>query len=166
MGAIGVTSDVVAISKKTRITVEGIPIQNFLDEKYGVDFVGYVPIKDRVQQERREARGAGQGVRIKVTVAKQMYAARFGFGPSSITFRVDLHNCRGKTADEVINEVYNYCRIYGGYPKPLIEAHQYSCFLFQDFQNILAQAAIHLGARPQEQPTMEVLFQPFGSFGK
>jgi hypothetical protein len=95
-----------------------------------------------------------------------MYAARFGFGPSSITFRVDLHNCRGKTADEVINDVYNYCRIYGGYPKPLIEAHQYSCFLFQDFQNILAQAAINLGAKPQEQPTMEVLFQPFGSFGK
>jgi len=158
--------DVVAISKKTRITVEGIPIQNFLDEKYGVDFVGYVPIKDRVQQERREARGAGQGVRIKVTVAKQMYAARFGFGPSSITFRVDLHNCRGKTTDEVINDVYNYCRIYGGYPKPLIEAHQYSCFLFQDFQNILAQATINLGAKPQEQPTMEVLFQPFGSFGK
>jgi hypothetical protein len=158
--------DVVAISKKTRITVEGIPIQNFLNEKYGADFVGYVPIKDAVQQERREAKGTGQSVRIKVTVAKQMYAAKFGFSPSSITFRVDLHNCRGQTADEVINDVYNHCRIYGGYPKPLIEAHQYSCFLFQDFQNILAQAAIKLGAKPQEQPTMEVLFQPFGSFGK
>ncbi|MCC3419330.1 MAG: DNA double-strand break repair nuclease NurA [Microcoleus sp. PH2017_29_MFU_D_A] len=158
--------DVVAISKKTRITVEGIPIQNFLNEKYGADFVGYVPIKDAVEQERREAKGTGQSGRIRVTVAKQMYAARFGFGPSSITFRVDLHNCRGQTADEVINDVYNHCRIYGGYPKPLIEAHQYSCFLFQDFQNILAQAAIKLGAKPQEQPTMEVLFQPFGSFGK
>lgn len=158
--------DVVAISKKTRISIEGIPIQNFLCEKYGNDFVGYVAIKDAIQKERKEARRSGDSVRARVTVAKQMYAVRFGFGPSSMTFRVDLHNCRGKTADEVINDVYNYCRIYGGYPKPLIEAHQHSCFLFQDFQNLLAQATVKLGARPQEQPSMEVLFQPFGSFGK
>ncbi|MFB2938359.1 hypothetical protein ACE1B6_24190 [Aerosakkonemataceae cyanobacterium BLCC-F154] len=158
--------DVVAISKKTRITVDGIPIQNLLTEKYGVDFVGYVSIKDALQQERKKAKQAGESVRTRVTVAKRMYAARFGFGLSSMTFRVDLHNCLGKTAEEVINDVYNYCRIYGGYPKPLIEAHHHSCFLFQDFQNILAQATVRLGVKPQEEPSMEVLFQPFGSFGK
>lgn len=158
--------DVVAISKKTRITVDGIPIQNLLTEKYGADFIGYIPIKKALEQKRKEAKRSGESVRTRVTVAKNMYAARFGFGPSTMTFRVDLHNCRGKTDDEVINDVYNYCRIYGGYPKPLIEAHHHSCFLFQDFQNILAQATVRLGAKPQEEPSMEILFQPFGSFGK
>lgn len=158
--------DVVAISKKTTITVDGIPIQNLLNEKYGADFIGYVPIKKIVIKQRREEKKLGNSVRIRITMAKQMYAAKFGFSPSSITFRVDLHNCLGKTSDEVINDVYNYCRIYGGYPKPLIEAHQYSCFMFQDCQNLVAQATVRLGVRPQEQPTMEILFQPFGSFGK
>jgi len=160
--------DVVAISKKTRITVEGIPIQKLLTEKYGSDFIGFLSLKDVVNQERKETRSKQSGTkpRLRVTMAKEMYAARFGFGPLSLTFRVDVHNCKGKRASEVINDVYNYCRIYGGYPKPLIEAHQNSCFLFQDFQNLLADVAVRLGVKPEEQPSMEVLFQPFGSFGK
>lgn len=158
--------DVVAISKKTTITVAGIPIQKFLTEAYGADFIGYVPIKKLLQDERRKAQKAGGKNRIRVTKASEMYAAKFGFSPTSMTFRVDLHNCRGMTTDEVINDVYNYCRIYGGYPKPLIEAHQNSCFLFQDFQNILAQATVKLGSKPQFQPSMDILFQPFGASGK
>ena len=158
--------DVVAISKKTTITVAGIPIQKFLTEAYGPDFIGYVPIKKLLQDERRKAQKAGGKNRIRVTKASEMYAAKFGFSPTSMTFRVDLHNCRGMTTDEVINDVYNYCRIYGGYPKPLIEAHQNSCFLFQDFQNLLAQATVKLGSKPQFQPSMDILFQPFGASGK
>jgi hypothetical protein len=158
--------DVAAISKKTRITVKGIPIQNLFDEKYGSDFVGYVALKNIVEHERRSDKKSGINVRIKITVAKEMFAARFGFGELSLTFRVDVNNCRGKTAEQVINDIYNYCFIYGGYPKPLIEAHQNSCFLFQDFQSLVAQATVYLGAKPQEQPTMETIFQPFGAFGK
>ncbi|NET17355.1 MAG: hypothetical protein F6K08_33335 [Okeania sp. SIO1H6] len=119
-----------------------------------------------MEDERRKAQKAGGKNRIRVTKAREMYAARFGFSPTSMTFRVDLHNCRGMTTDEVINDVYNYCRIYGGYPKPLIEAHQNSCFLFQDFQNLLAQATVRLGSKPQSQPSMDILFQPFGASGK
>jgi NurA domain-containing protein len=153
---------VVGISKKTRILIDGRPISSLFNEQ--PDFTGYVPLKEVLEDERLTAAGMGRSVRSveALSVAQEMYAVRFSFAPPGLTFRVDVNAAEGMLAPEVLNQVYSNCQIYGGYPRPLIEAHQFSSFLYQDVQTLLADAIVRLGVRPQEKPSMEVIFQPFG----
>ncbi len=147
---------VVAISKKTRVTVGGRPISSlFVDEP---EFIGYAQLNDLLNEERSH-----DSRRSAVSVAEAVYAVRFSYAPLGLTFRVDVNSARGLIAREVLDNVFSCCRIYGGYPRPLIEAHQYSSFLYQDVQTLLADVIVRLGVRPHEQPSMEVLFQPFGA---
>jgi hypothetical protein len=157
---------VAAISKKTKITVRGRPISNLFAEQ--PDFVGFVPLSDIIRQERQDMQRKGEKVRsvLAVTLAEAIYAVRFSYASPGLTFRVDVNAASGSTPDEVLNLVQNRCQIYGGYPRPLIEAHQYSSFFAQDAQLLLADVVVRLEVHPQEQPTMNVLFEPFGAFGK
>jgi hypothetical protein len=157
---------VAAISKKTRITVGGRPISSLFTEE--PDFVGFVPLSDVIRQERQTFQQEGHRVRSEsaVTLAEAIYAVRFSYASPGLTFRVDVNAASGSTPDEVLNLVQSRCQIYGGYPRPLIEAHQYSSFFAQDVQLLMADVVVRLGVRPQEQPTMNVLFEPFGAFGK
>jgi len=75
-------------------------------------------------------------------------------------------NCWGSNNDDVINDVYSKCQLYGGYPKALIDAHQYSAFLGSDKLLLLADLVVRTGLTVKEQPSLGVLFQPFGAFGK
>jgi len=99
-------------------------------------------------------------------LANELFAVRFGLGPPALTFRVDVHNSIRSTANEVLNDVFDQCQIQGCYPKPLIEAHQFSSFLFQDAQTLTSDLIVRTGARPKEDLSMEWMFSPFGSFGK
>jgi hypothetical protein len=155
--------NVVAISKKTRISVGGRPIATLFEDQ--PQFVGFAKLND-VLEKQREAIEDDKGREVsKLSLADSIYAVRFGYHPG-ITFRVDVHPAMGLLSDEVLNRVYSSCLIYGGYPLPLIEAHQYSSFLFQDVQSLITDAVVRLGVRPLDQPTMEVLFQPFGAKNK
>ncbi len=154
--------NIAAISKKTRITVGGVPISSvFADQP---DFIGYAPLSKIIENERNQFIGSGQTVRSTqtISVADDIFAARFSYAPFGLTFRVDVHPRLGMLSSEVLDQVYNDCQIYGGYPRPLIDVHQYSSFLYQDVQNLLADITVKTGMRPQEQPSMGVLFQPFG----
>lgn len=147
---------VVAISKKTRVTVDGRPISGlFMDEP---GFIGYARLDELIKSERSD-----DSRRSAVSVAEAVYAVRYSYAPLGLTFRVDVNSAEGLLAPEVLDNVFSCCRIYGGYPRPLIEAHQYSSFLYQDVQTLLADVIVRLGVRPHEQPSMEVLFQPFGA---
>ena len=153
---------VVGISKKTRITVGGRTIANLFFEQ--PEFIGYAPLKDIIAQERQEAAAKNQSLRSieDLTIADEIYAVRFSYTPPGITYRTDVKPASGYPPYNIVEQVYDRCQIYGGYPRPLIEAHQYSSFLYQDVQTLLVEVVVKHGVRPQEEPSMEVLFQPFG----
>ena len=153
---------IAAISKKTRITVGGRPISSLFSDQQ--EFIGYAPIASLLEEERQahlEDDQSGRPVQA-VSLADDIYAVRFTYPPLGLTFRIDVHPRLGTLSREVLDQVYSSCQIYGGYPRPLIETHQYSSFLYQDVQLLLADITVKVGVRPQEQPSMSVLFQPFG----
>lgn len=156
--------DIGAISKRSGIMIAGRPIDALFDER--PEFVGYAPLLPVIKQEREAFEKLGMRAASAVTAGTELYAVRFGYGPPGLTFRVDVHKSRASTNDDVINDLYNKCQMYGGYPRPPIEAHQYSSFLPGDAQTLLTDLVVRTGLRVKEQPSMNVLFQPFGAFGK
>jgi hypothetical protein len=152
--------DVVALSKKTRYTVRGRPIGALFDDN--PTFVGYTPIRKLVDSTR----ALQGGVYRDVSAASEVYAARFAIGPTALTFRVDVHNSTCSTPNEVIERVYTDVHLYGGYPMPLIAAHQYSSFLGLDGPGLAADLVAKYDLRFEADRSMNVLFQPFNAFGK
>jgi hypothetical protein len=156
--------NVAAISKKTRIAVAGKPLPSLFDDQ--PTFVGYMPLKDILRDERDALMEQGVRPVEEITLANELFAARFGLGPPALTFRVDVKNSIRSTSEEVLNEVYSDCQIHGCYPRPLIEVHQQSTFLYQDVYLLLADLIVRTGARPKERQSMDWLFAPIGNFGK
>ncbi len=159
--------DICAISKRSRISIGGLPIDSLFDVY--PTFVGYAPLLPALKAERQAyERLKARKTRASedITAGTELFAARFGFGPPGLTFRVDVSKSWGSSDEDVINDVYNKCQIYGGYPKPLIDAHHYSTFLGGDALMLLADLAVRANLRVKEEPSMSVLFQPFGAFGK
>ena len=155
--------DIVALSKKTRIVVNGKPLSAFFDNN--PTFLGYASLKEIIREER-EAFSLGTRDVEQVTAANAIFAVRFGLGPPSLTFRADVHNSLGYTAPEVLDLVVQHCQIFGCYPRTLIDAHQQSSFMFQDVQLMTADLIARTGAEPKGDQSMEWMFQPFGAFGK
>ena len=152
--------DVVALSKKTRYTVGGRPIGALFDDDPA--FVGYAAIRKYVDSPRARRESDYRNI----SAAKEVYAARFAIGPTAMTFRVDVHNSISSTPKEVIERVYTDTPLYGGYPVPLIMAHQYSSFLGLEAPMLAADLVARHGLRFEADRTMDVLFQPFNAFGK
>jgi hypothetical protein len=152
--------DVVALSKRTRYTVQGRPIGALFDDQE--DFVGYAPIRKLVDSPR-----AQKGDKYRdISAASEVYAAKFAVGPTALTFRVDVHNCTSTTAEEAMERVYTDIQLYGGYPMPLITAHQSSSFLGLDGPLMAADLVATYGFRFEADRSMGVLFAPFNAFGK
>jgi len=157
--------DVMAVSKKSRISVAGKPISALFDD--WPTFVGYMPLKETLAREREKYVQEGLARRVsEITLANELFAVRFGLGPPALTFRVDVHNSIRSTPTEVLNYTVNQCQIHGCYPKPLIDAHQFSSFVYQDVQLLTADLVARTGARPKEDSSMSWMFEPFGGFGK
>lgn len=157
--------DIIAISKKTKIRVNGKPINALFDND--PELVGFMPLKEVIAKEREKMVQLGQARDISaVTLGNEIFAVRFGLGPPAATFRVDVHNSKRSTPSEVLSNTINQSQIHGCYPRPLIDAHQYSSFLFQDVQLMTADLVARTGARPKEDQSMGWMFEPFGAFGK
>lgn len=157
--------NVAGISKKTRIAVAGKPIPSLFDEQ--PSFVGYMPLMERIRVEREDLIQQGMARSVEgITMGNELFAVRFGLGPPALTFRVDVKNSIRSTPDEVLNEIYSDCQIHGCYPRPLIEAHQQSSFLYQDVCTLLSDLIVRTGVQPKERQSMDWLFAPIGSFGK
>lgn len=129
-------------------------------------FVGYARLIEAIDREREAYEGLSVRAAKDITVGTEVFAVRFGFGPPGLTFRADISKSWGSTDEDVINDVYERCQLYGGYPRLLIDAHQYSAFLGAEKFGILADVVVRTGMRVKEEPSMSVLFQPFGAFGK
>jgi len=157
--------DILAISKKSRISVAGKPITALFDDR--PTFVGYMPLKQALEREReRYVREGRVRTASAITMADELYAVRFGLGPPALTFRVEVCNSIRSSVSEVLNNAIAQCPIHGCYPRPLIEAHQFSSFLFQDVQLLTADVVVRTGARPKDDPSMSWMFEPFGALGK
>ncbi|HEX8598646.1 MAG TPA: hypothetical protein VF952_09035 [Chloroflexia bacterium] len=156
--------DVCAISKRSRITIGGMPIDTLFDPY--PTFVGYAPLLSALRAESAAYAAGTRRAPQDMTEGTEIYAARFGFGPPALTFRVDTARSGASLDEDVINDVYNKSQIYGGYPKPLIDAHQYSSFLGGEALTLLADLVVRTNLRVREEQSMSVLFQPFGAFGK
>lgn len=155
--------DIVALSKKTRIVVNGKPLSSFFDDN--PTFLGYASLKEIIREEREAVSSGARDVE-QVTAANAIFAVRFGLGPPSLTFRADVHNSLGYMPSEVLDLVVQHCQIFGCYPRTLIDAHQQSSFMFQDVQLMTADLVARTGAQPKGDQSMEWMFQPFGAFGK
>lgn len=157
--------DVIAISKKTKLRVNNKPLNALLDDD--PSFIGFIPLKKVIEKEREHLtrQGLARGI-SSVSLGNEIYAVRFGLGPPAITFRVDVKNSLRSSPASVLVDTLNQCQIQGCYPRPLIDAHQYSSFLFQDVQLMTADLVARTGATPKEEQSMEWMFEPFGSFGK
>jgi hypothetical protein len=157
--------DVMAVSKKSRIAVGGKPIIALFDER--PTFVGYMPLKEALERERESyvQQGLARSVSA-ITLADELYAVRFGLGPPALTFRVEVRNSISCTSAEVLNNAIAECPIHGCYPRPLIEAHQFSSFLYQDVQLLTADLVVRTGARRRDDTSMGWMFMPFGALGK
>lgn len=157
--------DVIAVSKKSNISVAGKPITALFDDQ--PTFVGYIPLQEALEREREKYVKEGRARTVSaITMADELYAVRFGLGPPAMAFRVDVRSSISSTPVEVLNNAVAQCPIHGCYPRPLIEAHQFSSFLFQDVQLLTADVVVRTGARPREDPSMGWMFQPFGALGK
>jgi hypothetical protein len=157
--------DIAAVSKKSRVAVGGRPVSALFDDL--PTFVGYAQLKEALTRERDSY--VEQGIvreASQITLANELFAARFGLGPPALTFRVDVQNSIRSTPSEVLRSVFDRCQIQGCYPRPLIDAHQHSSFLPQEVQSFTADLVARTGARPKEDPSMEWIFAPFGAFGK
>lgn len=162
--AYGRAIGVCAISKRSRIAIGGIPVDALFDQY--PTFVGYAPLRHAIELERQGYEALNMRPARAVTEAEELYAVRFGFGPPGLTFRVDVNGSAAATKEDILNDVYFKTQIYGGYPRPLIDAHQYSSFMAGEALALLADLVVRTGIRIKEQPSMGVLFQPFGAFGK
>lgn len=159
--------NVIAVSKTSRMSVSGVPITALFHALPG--FVGYQAILGLLEDERQSLRAAGdyEGKVVEwsqhaLTAADAMYAVKFAVYPDA-AYRVDVHPALGHLPDDVLDAFYHHCPITCGYPAPLVHAHQFSGFLLPDVQSLIAQATIQFGVRPSMPPTLETLYQPFGS---
>jgi hypothetical protein len=153
-----------AISKRSHVTIGGLPIDALFDQY--PTFVGFAPLFAALETERQGYRALNLRPASEISEAEEIYAVRFGFGPPALTFRVDVCGSPAAPKEDVLNDIYSKTQMYGGYPRPLIDAHHYSTFLPGDAVSILADLVVRTGIQIKEQPSMGVLFQPFGAFGK
>ena len=160
--------DVVALSKKTRITFQGRPLATLFNGEGYKTFTGYAAIKDLLIEEREEQKRQGNSMRAgeQITAADQLFVAKFSFTPDAISFRVDLTPRDGITPNEAMDNFFNGAEFYGGYPRALIEAHHQCVFLSNQSTSLRAELVARYGLRPQPIPNLNRLFQPYGAFGK
>jgi hypothetical protein len=155
--------EVCAISKRSGLAVGGNPVSALFDDY--PTFVGYAGLMPALRSER-DAYGTDGRTSRAITEATGVFAVRFGFGPPGLTYRVDVSKSYGSSDEDVLNTVYDRCVFQGGYPRDLIDAHQNSSFIGGEALVLLADLVVRTGATVKEDPTMSILFQPFGAYGK
>lgn len=136
----------VAISKQSRLQIQGKPIRFWLN-----DFPNRVCYRRMSALMMRE-----EGERV----LGNLYAARFSvLGP---TFRMDVKPMSGQSDDEAINQFFSSVLMRGGYPDILVRAHAYSYFTSPDVMQLQAQAGAKYSLTPQGDIELTGIFGPFG----
>jgi hypothetical protein len=140
-------SDIVGVSKKSRVTVDGVHVSALLDD-IAAGSVGFMRI-NRLDSEDGEERTLGTPFAVR-------------FSPGGFTFRVDVsRESLLPTEEEVLQTLYSNTPMMLGYPNLLRLAHIHSAFTKSEIVSLQVAAAhdFEVSMRPPED--VSVIFAPF-----
>jgi hypothetical protein len=143
-------SEIIGVSKKSRITVEGTHIGALLDQD-PMD-AGYRRI-NTIDSEGIDAEAETRNLGVP-------FAARFA--PGGFTFRVDVTgNSLLQSEEAVLDALYANTQMTLGYPNLLRLAHIHSAFTKDEIISLQVKAAhdYSISMRPPED--LSVIFAPF-----
>jgi hypothetical protein len=140
-------SSLVAISKKTGLTVRGVDIRLLLDQEGGLP--GRRKLTAAVRENGDRDRYLGD-----------LYVARFA--PGAETYRVDVAPAPGLRSAQPIDELAGSCLFRHGYPEPLVEAHAFSYMPPAAVVELQANAVVQFELEVKPEPNLGPVFAPFG----
>jgi hypothetical protein len=140
---------IIAISKQSKLQVDGTPLTFLLDDYPGR--VCYRPISPLLRQQdpHRAERVLGN-----------IYVARLS--PIGPCFRIDVKPTRGQSDHEALNQFFASCFMRAGYPDILVRAHVHSYFTPADVLELQAQIGNQYGLKPRGDVDLSTIFTPFG----
>jgi len=143
-------SDIVGVSKKSRITVDGVNINALLDEFQSKP--GFLRIlSEDIQGDKDIAGSRNLGT---------LYVSRFA--PGSFAFRVDVaRRSIIQTDEEVLQALYANTQMTLGYPNILRLAHIHSAFTKAEIVSLQVQSAHDYGVSLRPPEDLSVIFAPF-----
>lgn len=143
-------SDIVGVSKKSRVTVEGVHMSALLDRD-PVE-AGYRQILT-IDAEGSEAEAASRNLGVPFAVR---------FAPGGFTFRVDVaRRSLLRSEEEVLNTLYANTQMTLGYPNLLRLAHIHSAFTKAEIVSLQVQAAHDYEISMRAPEDLSVIFAPF-----
>lgn len=143
-------NSLVAVSKKTGLTIKGTDIRLFLDREGGV------PARRKLTSALRAA-SAHNGAHRALG---DLYVARFA--PGGETYRVDVDPCPGMTSAAALDEFASACLHRSGYPEPLVLAHAFCYMPPTVVAELQAYAIARYGFEVIPEPKLGPIFAPFG----
>ena len=147
----------IALSKKTRITVNGRELRYALDGYPEGPYYRYLnPV---LREERIEADATGGPKRRRDPIG-HLYAARFAF--TGETYRLDVVPAPGFGPDEALASFYASTRFRAGYPEVLIRAHLHAFYPYPDLIALQAAAVTQFGFDLRRELNHTPAFAPFG----
>ncbi len=131
----------VAVSKRSVLTVQDRPIAFWLDDQRQRSCYRRLTALLHAENPARAARNLGG-----------LYAVRFSAnGP---TLRVDVLAAGGRTDSEVLNAVTASCTIRGGMPEPLVRAHALAYITQPAYRVLQADAVVRFGLDPRRDENL------------
>lgn len=140
-------SDIVGVSKKSRVTVDGVHVSALLDH-IAAGSVGFMRI-NRMDSEDGEDRSLGTSFAVR-------------FSPGGFTFRVDVARQSQLPSEEVVlHTLYSNTPMMLGYPNLLRLAHIHSAFTKAEIVSLQVAAAHDFGVSMRPPEDVSVIFAPF-----
>jgi hypothetical protein len=143
-------SDIVGVSKKSRITVDGVHMSALLDDvSTDAGFRRIRTVDAAGGEEDAVARNLGVPFAVR-------------FAPGGFTFRVDVaRRSLLQTEEEVLEALYANTHMTLGYPNLLRLAHIHSAFTKAEIVSLQVQAAHDYGVSMRPPEDLSVIFAPF-----
>ena len=144
-------SDIVGVSKKSRLTVGGVHLSAILD--YDPPDAGFRQIL-KVDADGSDADAASRNLGVPYTVR---------FAPGGYTFRVDVarRSLLHINEDAALQTLYANTQMTLGYPNLLRLAHIHSAFTKSEIVSLQVQAAHDYGVSMRAPEDLSVIFAPF-----
>jgi hypothetical protein len=139
----------VAVAKKTGLSVRGVDIRLLLDRQGGLPGRRRLTASIRAEQKRGAHRALGD-----------LYVARFA--PGSETYRVDVDPAPGFTSAAALDSFAAACLHRNGYPEPLLQAHAFSYMPPPVVAELQAYAIARHQLAIKPEPNLGPVFAPFG----
>ncbi len=143
-------SSLIAVAKKTGLTVRGTDIRLLLDREGGL------PARRKLTQALR----SDPDRRDEDRTLGDLFVVRFGAGTE--TYRVDVAPAEGLMATEALDEFGSACLYRHGYPEPLVQAHAFSYMAPPVVAELQKHAVVRYQLDVKPEPNLGPVFAPFG----